>query len=30
MRNKIIFYLNGQRKEASAKEASMMLADYLL
>lgn len=29
MRNKIVFYLNGQRKEAYGKEASMMLADYL-
>ncbi len=29
MRNKIIFYLNGKRKEEGADKASMMLADYL-
>jgi xanthine dehydrogenase small subunit len=29
MRNKIVFYLNGIRKEVGAHEASMMLADYL-
>ena len=29
MRKKIIFYLNGMRKEAGPKEASMMLAEYL-
>lgn len=29
MRKKIVFYLNGLRKEVGAKEASMMLADYL-
>lgn len=29
MRNKIVFYLNGTRKEAGPKEASMMLAEYL-
>lgn len=29
MRNKIIFYLNGQKKEAGAEHASMMLAEYL-
>lgn len=29
MRNKIVFYLNGNRKEVGAKEASMMLAEYL-
>lgn len=29
MRNKIVFYLNGQRKEVGSKEASMMLAEYL-
>lgn len=29
MRNKIVFYLNGVRKEVGAKEASMMLAEYL-
>jgi xanthine dehydrogenase small subunit len=29
MRNKIIFYLNGIRKEVGAKESSMMLAEYL-
>jgi xanthine dehydrogenase small subunit len=29
MRNKIIFYLNGIRKEVGAKEGSMMLAEYL-
>lgn len=29
MRNKIIFYLNGKRKEVGAQEASMMLAEYL-
>ncbi len=29
MRQKIIFYLNGKRKEAGAEQASMMLADYL-
>lgn len=29
MRNKIVFYLNGKRKEESADKASMMLAEYL-
>lgn len=29
MRNKIVFYLNGVRKEVGAREASMMLAEYL-
>lgn len=29
MRNKIIFYLNGKRKEEGPDKASMMLADYL-
>jgi len=29
MRNKIVFYLNGTRKELGATQASMMLADYL-
>lgn len=29
MRNKIVFYLNGSRKEVGADEASMMLAEYL-
>jgi xanthine dehydrogenase small subunit len=29
MRNKVIFYLNGTRKELGATEASMMLSDYL-
>jgi xanthine dehydrogenase small subunit len=29
MRNKIVFYLNGKRKEVGANEASMMLAEYL-
>jgi xanthine dehydrogenase small subunit len=29
MRNKIIFYLNGKRKEVGPEQASMMLADYL-
>lgn len=29
MRNKIVFYLNGVRKELGATEASMMLGDYL-
>lgn len=29
MRNKIIFYLNGVRKEVGPKEASMMFAEYL-
>ncbi len=29
MRNKIVFYLNGKRKEEGADKASMMLADYL-
>lgn len=29
MRNKIVFYLNGNRKEVGAREASMMFAEYL-
>lgn len=29
MRNKIVFYLNGKRKEVGADHASMMLAEYL-
>jgi xanthine dehydrogenase small subunit len=29
MRNKIVFYLNGKRKEEAADKAAMMLADYL-
>lgn len=29
MRNKIVFYLNGKRKEVGAEHASMMLAEYL-
>ncbi|MFP5385683.1 MAG: FAD binding domain-containing protein [Bacteriovoracia bacterium] len=29
MRKKIVFYLNGIRKEVGAREASMMLAEYL-
>lgn len=29
MRNKITFYLNGKKHHVGAKEASMMLADYL-
>ncbi|MCM2348535.1 MAG: FAD binding domain-containing protein [Bacteriovoracaceae bacterium] len=29
MRNKIVFYLNGNRKEVGPREASMMLAEYL-
>ena len=29
MRKKILFYLNGKRHEADAREGSMMLADYL-
>jgi xanthine dehydrogenase small subunit len=29
MRNRIIFYLNGQKKEAGPEHGSMMLADYL-
>lgn len=29
MRNKILFYLNGLRREVGAREASMMLAEYL-
>lgn len=29
MRNKIVFYLNGQRKEVGGEHASMMLAEYL-
>jgi xanthine dehydrogenase small subunit len=29
VRNKIIFYLNGMRKEVGARESSLMLADYL-
>lgn len=29
MRNKIVFYLNGKRKEAGPEHASMMLAEYL-
>jgi xanthine dehydrogenase small subunit len=29
MRNKVVFYLNGIRKELGADKASMMLADYL-
>lgn len=29
MRNKIVFYLNGIRKEVGPKESSMMLAEYL-
>ena len=29
MRNKIVFYLNGKRKEVGADKAQMMLAEYL-
>lgn len=29
MRNRVVFYLNGVRKEAGPREASMMLAEYL-
>lgn len=29
MRNRIVFYLNGVKKEPTAKESSMMLAEYL-
>lgn len=29
MRNRIVFYLNGKRKEAGPEHASMMLAEYL-
>jgi xanthine dehydrogenase small subunit len=29
MRKKIVFYLNGERKEVGAKEASLMLSEYL-